>query len=368
MAGELGQATRDLLGTGGSTLATLLRYELVGLCSALRRAAADHPDDPGSAACAAVLAHLDPLVGGQPVAVAADRPATRASTPDAVWQAVLELDARPDAPAGWLAGAGADTPVADLARRAYLAALRLPADAAAAWREVLDRAVAGRRADGPWVELPGPVEQVLVAPVAGAAGVRSCPGAGMDADVAASLGLGLGAPPPNPDGELAAVATALVRLSALDDTLWLGLASLRHRGLAPFGTALQAAYRRTLLDRLTAYRNSAPGSPAQFRALLAVDEALNCVLHRPVADPGAWWASLGHRSRDVVLRAQQEHPDVAVRLLAYRYRDATGLTDGTDIGIDTGGNGGHTGEILACLRLWARIGEDVLPGRVIFAG
>ena len=50
--------------------------------------------------------------------------------------------------------------------------------------------------------------------------------------------------------------------------------------------------------------------------------------------------------------------DVEVLPLGLKYRDIQDLTDHNDVGVSSGG---QPGDVLACLRLWARIGAGRCP-------
>jgi len=73
----------------------------------------------------------------------------------------------------------------------------------------------------------------------------------------------------------------------------------------------------------------------------------------------------GHATAtSVVFAAQEDHPGVDVQLLARPYRETKAMTGGNDIRHALDGSGA----VLRCLRLWARIENETLPGRVIYAG
>lgn len=365
------EAARHLLHTHASTLAILLRYELVGLRASLAQALAEHPDDAGVAACRGLLVELRGLLDS-----CGERDAGLATStaelpelvrqPDALADVLVEFARRPVAP-GWLVGLGPETPTVELWRRSHLASLRLPPSHAREWRTVVADAVAelDLKTDDSWHTLPASDDTVLVPPVAGEPGWRTSVQAPVAADIAENLHID----PTHSSGSdrwiLATLATTVVGLAEVDDDLWLGLESVRYHGLGRLDDSTRLVYRRDLLDRLAAYAQETPGSTASFEALLLVDEALNSIVHRPVAAPGSWWAQLGEQSRALVFHAQQDHSDVSVQLLARQYREAKAMTDGNDVRVD---GAGGTGTVLACLRLWARVEGKELPGRVMYAG
>lgn len=365
------EAARDLLHTHASTLALLLRYELVGLQASLAEALAEHPDDTGVEACRGLLAELGGLLDscgerGAGLAMSTAELPGPVNQPDPLAGVLVELAHRPAAP-GWLGGLGPETSTVELWRRLHLASLRLPPVHAQKWRTVLAHAVAqlDLNPDDSWHELPASDEVLLIPPVAGQPGWRTSAHEPVAADIAERLQIDPADSSGSDRWTLATLATSVVGLAEVDDDLWLGLESVLFRGLGRLDDSARLMYRRDLLDRLTAYAQEAPGSTASFEALLLVDEALNSIVHRPVAAPGSWWARIGEQSREVVFRAQQDHSDVSVQLLARQYREAKPMTDGNDIRVD---DAGGTGNVLACLRLWARVEGRELRGRVMYAG
>lgn len=366
------EAARHLLHTHASTLALLLRYQLVGLRTSLAKALAEHPDDAGVAHCRGLLAELDGLLDscserGAGIAMPTAELPGPVHQPDALADVLVELARRPAAPA-WLGGLGPEISTVQLWRRLYLASLRLPPVHAQEWRTVLADAVAelGLKTDDCWRTIPAVGDDtVLIPPVAGQPGWRTSAHAPVAADIAERLQIDPADSSGSDRWTLATLATSVVGLAEVDDDLWLGLESVLYRGLGHLDDSTRPMYRRDLLDRLSAYANEAPESMASFGALLLVDEALNSIVHRPVAAPGSWWARLGERSRSVVFRAQQRHSAVSVQLLARQYREVKTMTDGNDVRVD---DAGGTGNVLACLRLWARVEGRELPGRVMYAG
>ena len=130
---------------------------------------------------------------------------------------------------------------------------------------------------------------------------------------------------------------------------------------------LRGQYRTDLLGRYREYARTAPGSAARLEALLDIDEAVSSLMHRPPAHAASWWAQVRQRSRRLVDQAADElrrsGADVEVLPLSMRYLDVRGYTAGNDVASSTGG---EPGDVLACLRPWARIDGTTLPGRVMY--
>ena len=351
------EPARELLGMTSSELGRHLRYGLVGLRAGLASALRELPGDPGAQSCHALIAELDAMVvepEPEPEVVRAGRP----TEPDSAG-ALAALLHRQGTP-GWLREPGRDVAPDELWRRLHLAALRMPGPEADRWRALLAEVPAPAGPPDPvWRALPGERDAVLVPPAGGGPGLRMSRAASGEDDVAAALaGAGPGC------AELAALASTVVVMAEVDPDLLLALESVRYRGIGALDEATRSAFRRDVLDRLAAHAHAAPGSPARFRALVLLDEVVQSIFHLPVAAPGSWWAELSSRSHALVFAAQGDHPGVEVQLLARPYRESKAMTGGNDIRHPLDGSGA----IVRCLRLWARVEGETLPGRVIYAG
>ncbi|WP_030675184.1 hypothetical protein [Streptomyces sp. NRRL B-1347] len=257
-----------------------------------------------------------------------------------------------------------------------LTLLRLPHAYATRWRARAERlAVAARVATeerwDEWQALDG--VEVLLPPLprAGVTGVR-LGAAGALADWAVTAAGGdHGATARHLRSPLAVcvvLAGWVTGLASLDGQLHHCLEGVVHRGVVPLGdTEHRDAYRLELAQRIGRLARQPPGSPEELRAALAVDEALCSVLHLPPAAPGSWWAGVAEASQRMVLelrrRVRDSGADVAVQVLAPTYREARRRTGGNDIPLDAGG---RRGQVLAGLRLWARVDGRELPGRVVY--
>ncbi|MFD5697284.1 hypothetical protein [Streptomyces lasiicapitis] len=275
----------------------------------------------------------------------------------------------------------------------HLTLLRLPSPHAAQWRARARQLpmVAGDPGGELWDEwraLDG--GQVLLPPLPrlGVSGVRlsragsvapwamaaaeageqpSGEGSGRHRDPRTTPALG---DPRSPLSVCVILAGWVAELTALDGQLHHCLENVAHRGVVPLReTEHREAYRHELAQRIGRLARQTPDSAAELRAALAVDEALCSVLHLPPAAPGSWWAQLAETSQRAVLelrrRVRDNGADVAVEVLAPSYREARRRTGGNDIPLDAGG---RKGQVLAGLRLWARIEGRELPGRVVYRG
>jgi hypothetical protein len=249
----------------------------------------------------------------------------------------------------------------------WLACLRLPEDAAGLWRQraLAVREAAGVAAEPVWHELPGSGE-VLVepAPVFGATGLRESPAATPPPDVDRLL------PATSQYAAMRVVAGQVRVLADRDPTLAHALESRRQTGFHPLrDPANLADLRRDLTYRLDDLAAATPGSSKALFALWRVDEVICSVVHVPPAHPQSWWGRLAERSHQVLVGAVRElhsaGEDVGIRVPQHG-----------DFGAQREILGPHNvacavaalpdSEVLACLRVWLRVGGETHLGRVVF--
>jgi len=128
-------------------------------------------------------------------------------------------------------------------------------------------------------------------------------------------------------------------------------------------------YIEALIDRLQRVRKAEENGDmlSILRAWIDIDEAINSLVFVPPAERYSWWGNLKQESRRIILRkitqrASQAGYDVRVRQLSGLYADVHSLSK-DDLSMKVGG---IPGEVLACLRLYARINEEEFPGRVMY--
>ncbi|MGW6057766.1 hypothetical protein [Streptomyces sp. NPDC055189] len=398
-------ALRALCALPGSRLGTAARAQLAGVHTTLSELLRAWPDDQGAEQCRAALREVEHLLapaadepappqeragarparGPAPVPAAARAPA-RGAAPEAELAALVEELAASTEAADYLGPLRLPDP-ADPAGTPgrwlwlHTTLLRLPGTSAAKWRERARSAAPAAKspAGEQWIEWwAHEREQVLVPPLPhlGAPGIRltaagARPDWALDATDAAAAHLVRGAENGTPLGVWVQLAGWVSGLAQLDGQLHHCLESLTHRGtLALHSPEHRDAYQHEISQRLTRFARAPEDSPAALRAALAVDEALCSVIHLPPAAAGSWWAEVAETSQRTVLAlrrsVQGRGADVDVKALApSAYRDARQRTGGNDIPLDAGG---RKGQVLAGLRLWARIDGRELPGRVVYRG
>ncbi|MGD0240257.1 MAG: hypothetical protein ABSB59_08005 [Streptosporangiaceae bacterium] len=374
-----------------SEIARTARSGLVGLVASLEDAIGRCPHDEGREPAIELISRLNKILADWPAAARPVATSAADAKPVATSPAVPRPGHGPDDglralaaafvgdPAAReyldeqslaaLAGAAADG--AELWRTLHLCLLRLPGPAADSWRaELAAFAVPETAGHAGWRTLPGELETILVAPgplgATRAEGIRTSARGLIPDDVLAALGPDGREPGPGAT-ELARLSALLLHLSELDDNLVLCLESVLYMGSRRLDGKYRQLYRADLLGRLREYARREPGSPGALEALVEIDEALNSLTHRPPAAGGSWWAQVRQQSRRMVDRAaaalNEAGADVEILPLGLRYRDVRDLTAGNDVAFRSGGK---PGDVLACLKLWTRIGDRVIPGRVMY--
>jgi hypothetical protein len=356
-----------------SEIARAARSALIGLRASLADAVDRCPQDQGREPAVELIAELDEILAAWPVP-ANPAPAGPASVPDRRLSDLAAAFVRDPAATEYLdekSLAAAAEPVGDggaVWRDLHLSLLRLPGPVAAAWRDRLAVLAAPPEAGPPasgWRILPGEREAVLVP--AGPAwampteGIRTSAEAPVQDAVLAAL-----------DGradaaELARLSSLVLELTELDENLIVCLESVLFMGSKRLDDKYRQLYRADLLGRLREYARHEPGSASGFESLIEIDEAVNSLTHRPPAATGSWWAQMRQQSRQMVERTagtlREAGLDVKVLPLGLRYRDVRDLTAGNDV---ASRSGGKPGDVLACLRLWTKIGNRTIPGRVMY--
>jgi hypothetical protein len=107
-------------------------------------------------------------------------------------------------------------------------------------------------------------------------------------------------------------------------------------------------------------------SLSALRHWIDLDEAIHSLVFVPPSDRFSWWGKLQQEVRrilkKVAQRAVSEGHNIRIRQLSGLYADVCAFSK-DDLRLELGGN---PGDVLACLRIYAKINEQELPGRVLF--
>ncbi|MBD2136816.1 hypothetical protein H6F32_04235 [Anabaena sp. FACHB-1237] len=127
-------------------------------------------------------------------------------------------------------------------------------------------------------------------------------------------------------------------------------------------------YIDTFSDRFYRTQKSAESGDIllNLNAWIDIDEAINSLVFIPPAERYSWWGKLQKESRRILKRiadqAVKAGHDVKLKQLSGLYADVCEFSK-DDLQLDSGGN---PGEVLTCLRVYAKINQEEFPGRVIF--
>jgi hypothetical protein len=147
--------------------------------------------------------------------------------------------------------------------------------------------------------------------------------------------------------------------------------NLKHvyRPLYSFGFApVDERYGTELIERLRRLVNAIREGDRlkQLRVRLDLDEAIHSLTFDPPPACDSWWARLQEHSRKALFELREkllaEGRSIHLQILLDRYSEIRGLSR-DDLGVD---HSGRPGEIVSCLRLFARIEQQTLPGRVLY--
>jgi hypothetical protein len=107
-------------------------------------------------------------------------------------------------------------------------------------------------------------------------------------------------------------------------------------------------------------------SLSELRHWIDLDEAIHSLVFVPPADRFSWWGKMQQETRrllkKVIQKAVSEGHNIRIRQLSGLYADICAFSK-DDLRLEIGGN---PGEVLSCLRVYAKINEQEFPGRVLF--
>jgi hypothetical protein len=120
-----------------------------------------------------------------------------------------------------------------------------------------------------------------------------------------------------------------------------------------------------LWERVQAGSSSEHGRKERLKERLDLDECFHSLVYQPPADPASWWGRLQAQARDTLFqardRAVQAGCQVHLQLLGGSFADINRLAPDS-LQVDYG----VPGEVVVCLRVWARIDGEELKGRVLY--
>ncbi len=379
------QHLSKLLKIDDSNLAWVLRLGLHGLRTQLQEALKIATIDPGSSACQELLRELDILleVASQQKSLSSE---TVLSTEDSSsWEDVLEpvtSELKGELKLKQIGEAllsdrelsnyishyqFLSTNDADLWNEMQRLLLRVPEKVAHAWQEhILTQASKiGATEDKLYLSLPFTRNECIYPGLTGkikATGL--CLSNQVDFDPRLTMETH------NEEIDLlAGVVSTCLKFIELDSSLHHALKSVDRFGVRSLNDEREKSkYVTALIDRFRRVQTTADNTDpvVALRARLDLDEAIHSLVYLPCADRYSWWGKLQQEARrtldQVVEKTRDAGYHVQIRPLWGTYADIFNWSK-DDLQLDIGG---VRGEVSACLRVYAKINDEVLAGRVLF--
>ncbi len=380
------QHLSKLLEIENSKLAWVLRLGLSGLRTQLQEALKTAATDPGSSVCQELLQELDEIlqlnvegVGG--VYTSLSTPTTSSPEENPSWEDVFE-PVQPEITGELKLKSITETLLADKELSHYIGEyqfrsnndadlwnemqrllLRVPEKVANVWRERIFKQVSQL----------GVVEDKLSR--------RKLPFcrneyiySGLKGNIQA-LGLHFSFEPriiiETQGGELnilAGIVSTCLGFIAIDPCLHHALKSVDRFGVRSLNyESEKSKYVAALKDRFQRVLATTNTDPVtSLRARLDLDEAIASLVYLPPCDRFSWWGKLQQEARrtldSAVEKARNAGYQVQIRPLWGTYADVYAWSK-DDLQLDIGG---VPGEVSTCLRVYAKINDEILPGRVLF--
>lgn len=350
------QHLRQLLKIENSELAQLLRFSLYGLEASLNQARTEFPLDPGSKICDEVLQELHRLL--QPTPPKSDdlklshlREAFDSDSELSDYLGNSQLQSRTDS---------------DLWNEIQRKLLRVPEDLAATWRQrTLDLAQkVGAIADNSNLyQLPFIRDEIIYP---GLSGTVQTQGLGLSQQILLNSKITQG----NTSDLPAAFLFLYINFIEIDPDLHHALKSVFSFDVISLNSKPEQRhqYIDALSDRFQRTQKAEENTDPLLilRTWIDMDEAIHSLVFVPPAERYSWWGKLQYESRRILKKVADETIkagyEVRIRQLSGLYADICASSK-DDLQLDCGG---IPGEILTCLRVYARINQEESPGRVIF--
>ncbi|NEP33808.1 hypothetical protein [Moorena sp. SIO3B2] len=178
----------------------------------------------------------------------------------------------------------------------------------------------------------------------------------------------------NLDGDLkflAQIVSICIYFIQNDPSLHHCLKSIKFFGITRFNSQHREDYIKTLILFFKKVKDHEQDPIKSLKARLDLDEAINSLVYQPLADPNSWWCNLQKDARKTLDKAVErvnsmEGDQAGCQWLLGVRDDIIKYTENKDDVIDKLQVRGTPGKVLACLRVYAWINQEKMPGRVIF--
>ncbi|MEH2464891.1 hypothetical protein [Nostoc sp.] len=346
----------QLLEIENSELAQLLRFSLYGLEASLNQARTKFPLDPGSKICDEVLQELHRLL--QPTPPKSDdlklsylREAFDSDSELSYYLGNSQLQSTTDS---------------DLWNEIQRKLLRVPEDLAATWRQRtsdLAQKVGAIVDNSNLYQLPFIRDEIIYP---GLNGTVQTQGLGLSQQILLNSKITQG----NASDLPAAFLFLYMNFIEIDPDLHHALKSVFNFDVISLHSKPEQRhqYIDALSDRFQRTQKAEENTDPLpiLRTWIDMDEAIHSLVFVPPAERYSWWGKLQHESRRILKKVADETIkagyEVRIRQLSGLYADICASSK-DDLQLECGG---IPGEVLTCLRVYARINQEESPGRVIF--
>lgn len=372
-----------LLNIENSFLAKALWLGLYGLRASLIFAQNHHTSDPGNNACSEVIQQLDMLLQEAD----SDEVTERARSEEQNLPLLGRKDVLPSTPLSLLRETILeDSDLSECLERSDLISLsdadlwtkiqhlflRIPQSSAIIWKEralqLAEQAGAIAEPDNV-ITIPfqdsNTVPQVLYP---GLQGSVQAPGLCLSPDLPLDLDI-----PYEPQSEdldfLASIVSVYTKFIELEPTLlYHALESIEYFRISSLEDPEQRGqYVNELLERFRQVQATPNDTIAALESRIRLDEAIHALMYKPPVAQDSWWGEMQQSARrtlsTAVARARDEGHKVQIRPLSGRYADVRPFSSSYDLSLESYG---IPGEVVVCLRVFTKINNNELPGRVIF--
>jgi hypothetical protein len=361
------QNLHKLLNTENSELAKILRFNLYGLAATLTKANQEYPLDTGFQISEEILQELhqilQPVPSPDPLQTLQLKNELKLLKLKEAFNDNLELNF-------YLNNSHIQSQTdAEIWNEIHRKLLRVPEDVATSWRQIalklaqeVGAVVDNRNLD----ELPFVRHEIIYPGLSGTVKAK-----GLCLSQTALLNSGITQPHLSENLHLiAGFLLSYIKFMEIDADLHHALKNVFSFDVVSLSSKSEQRhqYIDALSDRFHRTQKSEENTDTILNlcAWIDMDEAIHSLVFIPPAERYSWWGKLQKESRRLLKKAADKAikagNEVRLKQLSGLYADVCEFSK-DDLQLDCGGN---PGEVLTCLRVYARINQQHYPGRVIF--
>lgn len=368
----------QLLKTQNSELTRHLHHDLSGLLASLESAVQTSQDnddnDPGVEICCLLIDELKKLLQQPNTSIINQRQKHNSNdlpTSEFKLKDLREAVLNDKTLRYHIGDSELSTNNSDLWNEIHRLLLRVPEQQAKQWRDRADKLAqeVGAQADNSAViEIPYKEDKLLYPGLSGtvkAKGLHLSTKAPLDTRVAKG----------RLDGDLkflAQVVSICLELIEKDPFLQHCLKGVYDFGITPLNSEENKLdYARTLINRFESVQKSEDNPVESLRTRLDLDEAIHSLVYLPLVETDSWWTKLHNEARKtlkpVVDKVNKNGDSATYQWLTGLYENVIRYTHTASRGnLALENKFGTPGEVLVCLRVYAKINKEEILGRVLY--